>query len=46
MGISKTVSVFLLLLLLIVAPAVAQQTTGVITGTIQDSQGGSVPDAR
>src|SRR5258707_6942867 len=48
MGISKTVSIFLLLagLLLIVVPAVAQQSTGMITGTVQDSQGGIVPDAK
>src|SRR6266481_11398 len=48
MGNSKTASIFLLLagLLLIVAPAVAQQSTGMITGTVQDSQGGIVPDAK
>ena len=48
MGTFKTAGIFLLLacLLLIAVPAVAQQTTGVITGTIQDSQGGSVPDAK
>src|SRR5260370_29398217 len=48
MGISKTASIFLLLagLLLIVAPAVAQQSTGMITGTVLDSQGGIVPDAK
>src|SRR5450759_1803584 len=48
MGIPKTASIFLLLagLLLIVAPAMAQQSTGMITGTVQDKQGGSVPDAK
>ena len=48
MRISKTGSVYLLLagLLLIVAPAAAQQTSGMIEGAVQDSQGGVVPDAK
>jgi hypothetical protein len=42
MRISKTASIYLLLaiLLLIVAPAAAQQTSGMIEGAVQDTQGG------
>ena len=42
-----TLNVILLLavFLLGVAPAVAQQTSGMITGVVQDSQGGTVPGA-
>src|ERR1039457_611718 len=49
MRISKTGKIYLLLLaslLLIVTPAAAQQTSGMIEGAVQDSQGGVVPDAK
>src|ERR1019366_4525492 len=48
MRISKKASIYLLLagLLLIVAPAAAQQTSGMITGTVLDGHGGVVPEAR
>ncbi|HEY2011935.1 MAG TPA: TonB-dependent receptor [Bryobacteraceae bacterium] len=48
MKVSKTAGSYLLLasLLLFVAPAVAQQTSGMITGTVQDAQGGVIPDAK
>src|SRR6266567_6275594 len=46
MGISKRAIIFSLLFLLMVAPAGAQQTTGMITGTVMDGHGGVVPDAK
>ena len=39
------VILLLAVFLLGVAPAVAQQTSGMITGVVQDSQGGLIPGA-